>query len=922
MATPAGSAFGGKPRYRGGGNVVGTGSKSNPYRVEKGKGSGGGSSSQSQSEEEKKPKQIVEIKGKQYEVIAEIEKPKEDPLANQKAAAAKREAEEKVAVQKQRETSLNVFRKQFTGQPLTEQELYEAERQITAQKTGMIFGAGQSGILTPTELAFSRAVAQKESIRSQAKSEKLQAEGNIVASIASKPRDKITQQDVADVEAYNRKVKNFQSEFRLVDTATQARARLTEQKIRGLESQEKTLAKTEPGSLPAYQLQSNYDKSLKEFRKFTGQPSPPEQNVFGKIANRFGGNVAAAEAGFERTKAGKFYQATMAKGLQGTIDFIEDRQFTKTRSLMVKRDDLIAKRQQVEDGSKEARRLDNAINTLQNKIDKTNFRSNIAIGAIKEVKEKPIQLGVTAVGGLAAGTAFTLVGSGGAVAAGTTKVIGATGLTLYGASTAANIASIKDTTLRQQKIGAVGTELAFFTAGAKAGSGVVQTFGKPVIAKSAYKAETKRVASEKQIVDVSKFQAEFEVKSFFAKPKTVKIQGVGTEKFIKTSENVFVSSGKQAFEVKLPNVKSTLGVKSGTRGISQVDVIGSKSVRLVKSDMFVKGKPVQQTRIIGSRSQVVVKDPLIQTRDVAEVMSIRPGARLSSAKTKGFQTGVSKEYMRTQGTTFGEPITQSVYVSSGIGTESLSFVRFIKGLGKIKPTNLQDFLKSSPKVSPQPGKVSKSGTGKALVQQQKVKTVQQPAVAKADVGFLKGVVKSQLKPVTLKPQPAAAVATIALTKQVFSTQAKSIRQVKPVSTAQMLKEYSMFTQSLRGTTPATVSLIGVTQQSDVTKLTTQKQSQVQLSAQAVKTTPITSGGIKTIPFPGMPPMPIITIPLPPVPVPFALPWGFSGGSGSRRRGRKRRQEKKLTPTLRASVFNLKGRTTRGSIISGLGERFV
>jgi hypothetical protein len=59
-----------------------------------------------------------------------------------------------------------------------------------------------------------------------------------------------------------------------------------------------------------------------------------------------------------------------------------------------------------------------------------------------------------------------------------------------------------------------------------------------------------------------------------------------------------------------------------------------------------------------------------------------------------------------------------------------------------------------------------------------------------------------------------------------------------------------------------------------------------------------------------------------VPVP-GVPTLGGGGSGQGQSWfSRKKQQKVLTPTLRAITFKLKGKTTKGSVLSGLGERYV
>ena len=86
---------------------------------------------------------------------------------------------------------------------------------------------------------------------------------------------------------------------------------------------------------------------------------------------------------------------------------------------------------------------------------------------------------------------------------------------------------------------------------------------------------------------------------------------------------------------------------------------------------------------------------------------------------------------------------------------------------------------------------------------------------------------------------------------------------------------------------------------------------------------LSKGFTERPPAPRTPPpfVPEIGIPFTPPPGIqfFITPSGAGGGFGVRP-SKKVKQPKGLTPTLRASLFNITGKATRRAVITGLGER--
>ena len=413
--------------------------------------------------------------------------------------------------------------------------------------------------------------------------------------------------------------------------------------------------------------------------------------------------------------------------------------------------------------------------------------------------------------------------------------------------------------------------------------------------------ESKLVANDKQFVQTTKGNVQVQIKQPFKKGKIGKISTVYVEKGVK-GKSAFKTKGELIGEAVIGGKKTrfkfsskgnvrpgkvTKGLRiSGNKRNLFADISKSRKVNKVDSVGIVRTKKVIN---LGKKTKL---KPLSR--------SITNQKELYSIKQKGLTTAEYKGDILTSTKKVTKPITVNTkYFREGVevvGSKKLGLKSTASKMLSSKKAIRQQFVPQErlvPVVEPSKGRLSV-----------------QPSISSTTVA---GMLQSKLAP-KLFITPFAPITTPSVKTSIpntISTKSISIQNIKS-PTIENIKT-DIFKDNTKissideeiGTTPSYDISTAITPQRDTSPIS------------IIQPSPFIPSPV--IPSPITPPPPITPTITPP-PLPF-----FGGRSGGGFGGLSRtriKQKKGFTPTARAAVFGLKGKTSKGSIVSGLGGRFI
>ena len=807
-------------------------------------------------------------------------------------------------------TAARMIAKQATGQALTQKELIQAELAF-GRRVGTVGSITSRGVSTSSDIGVARATTQIMAQGAVKKQEQIIQRHNVAIAGLEKGVGKARAAQILSQGTFQPSESEFIKPFLGIEKQQEQhlaintpvfflqseRERITEQKIKGIESQHKTLQEGDFTPSQQRQLTQNIKKSTQEFFTFTGQKQPKEK-FFQKGLRNISESTQAANiliAGRAGIKPPKFVMSTIKK--------FEDQATRDIRTFQTRRDNLIKEQLTLLPSSKKYKANEKALQKMQDKIRKEQGFQFRREGAREFLTYKPFSAGLALTAGFAIGASLPAAGLVGGVAGSTLKlglIGGGTFLTgKYISDTAREFGTTKDFKKRQKFLGEKVTEFSLFSAGALGGAKVAKSALQTRTTKIGTKFKGRQVKTEDGFAQqITQQETQLLVKRPFMKQQMLKVSGAGFERITPTGKKTFISKGKSITEVSLGK-KTFPKIISETRGKIRVTKEGFDIAKTTKTG---KKFSIELTKTIKTQTKGTSKS-IIET--------LKVGKKITQAKTEGIGVGKQFDGLKTSDglktTTFfegGQLIAQGKGVRGSLSKTGSGFSKNLIKTGKST-------------LSKTRGGISRSGGGV------KTKTTQltmpqetipatgfstQTSLAISQAVKTTPILKTVLAPVSITKTKPPKLTQKSSTKTLLQTRTKLIPSLQSTTALNSLVQDTTKTSKLEPLS-ATQSIFDV---GSISKSDTKVAQIVQPVLQPFVPTMTSSVGIT---------QPII--PLTPI-VPIIPPLFFGGRSGrlSRNRLTRAKQKRGLTPTATAAVFGIRGKTSKASIASGLGQRFI